>query len=231
MKNTLLIIATTGMLILTFVLGGYFNAVSQKERIKIKQIYVYPMDKSFILPQEVAKLIPVKDSVYKNIDIVKLERQLEQNDYISDAEVYKDLNGHLVAEVVQYHPIARVIEKTSYYIDNQGNKKPLSDHYTENVILVFGSLNTNNQAAVIDLIRQIDDDKNLKAIVSEIHVNGQKVWLKTDKLSADIKIDIHQDIEQQLEKLKAIYTYLVKTHHQNKYQNIDLRFENQAVCK
>ncbi len=231
MKQTFIIIATLFLFILTLVLGRYFNAVSQQERIQQTQVYVFPMDKTFILPQEVSKLMPINDSVYKQIDIAAIEKQLEQNAYIDNAEVYKDLNGRLTAEISQYKPIARVIGNKSYYIDYQGNKKPLSDHYTENVILIFGDINSNIKKQLINLIHQIESDPNLKQIISEVHINDKQVVIKTDQLSADISIDILQNIDKQLDKLKAIYSYLVKTNKTNQYQKIDLRFKNQAVCK
>jgi cell division protein FtsQ len=231
MKKGILIILTLGLFLLTIVLGNYFNAKIQNDKIANVQVRIYPMEKTFILAKEVKKMIPVKDSIYKNVDIKKLEQQLEKNDYISNAEVFKDLNGHLKARIEQYHPIARVLSDKSYYIDDDGQPKALSKHYTENVILIFGKLNQKNKKPVIDLVKAINADKDLKAIVSEIHVGTSGVTLKTDLLNANINIDIRNNVKGQLYKLKAIYAYLVKNHQLNKYKNLDLRFANQVVCK
>ena len=232
MKNTILIIATISIILLTIVLGSYFDALAGKEKIQATQVHIYPMAKTFIMPKEVAKLIKIKDSASKKIDVISLEKSLEQNDYIRNAEVYKDLNGHLVAEVDQFRPIARIFDHTSsYYLDENGVRKPLSDHYTEKVVLVYGSINSGQKNKIINLIKKINQDKFLNDIISEIHIKDNGIWLKTGQLSADIKIDLKENLAEQLYKLKAIYTYLVKRQLKNKYRQIDLRFENQAVCK
>ena len=231
MKNTILTIATISMLLITIVLGRIFDALAGKEKVHVARVHIYPLAKTFIMPEDVKKLIKIKDSAYKNIDVVQLEKTLEHNDYIQNAEVYKDLNGRLIAEVDQYKPIARVMGNTSYYLDEKEDKKPLSNHYTEKAVLVFGNINAAQKANLIKLIKQIHEDKFLNEIVSEIHLDYPAVWLKTDQLSANIKIDLKENIAQQLYKLKAIYSYLVKQNQKNTYRQIDLRFQNQAVCK
>jgi len=232
MKNTILIIATLSICLITIVLGSYFDALAGKEKMQTTQVHIYPMVKTFIMPDEVTKLIKIKDSTSKNIDVIDLEKSLEQNDYIRNAEVYKDLNGHLVAEVDQFHPIARIFSPTSsYYLDENGVRKPLSEHYTEKVVLVYGAINSGQKNKIINLIKKIDQDKFLNDIVSEIHIKDNGIWLRTSQLSADIKIDLKENLSDQFYKLKAIYTYLVKRQLKNKYRQIDLRFENQAVCK
>ncbi len=224
-------ILTLSLLIITIVLGSYFDDLYKNEKLKETQVHIYPMSKTFIMPDEVIKLMNVKDSILKRIDIDSLEWILEQNGYIDNAEVYRDLNGRLVAEVEQYKPVARFIGQTSYYLDKNGNKKPLSKYYTEKVVLVYGDMYSGHKEKLKDLIKQIYNDKHLNEIVSEIHLNGKKIRLITDKLSAGINIDLNENIPAQLYKLKAIYSYLVKQNLTEKYRQIDLQFENQAVCK
>lgn len=231
-KSSIPYIITITMVIVTIVLGSYFDKLYQNEKVTATQVHIYPMEKTFIMPDEVNKLIKVKNNISKNINVDSLENVLEQNGYVRNAEVYKDLNGHLVAEVEQYKPIARVIGNSSYYLDESGNKKPLSKHYTEKVTLIYGNIKSNMKAKLIDLIKIIHDDRFLNDIVSEIHLNSQNnIWLKTDLITADFNIDLNNNVKAQLYKLKAIYSYLIKEKLINKYRHIDLQFENQAVCK
>ncbi len=219
------------MVLMTIVLGSYFNRLNDNEKITAVQVHIYPMEKTFIMPEEIAKLIKAENNISKNINVNSLEQMLEQNGYISNAEVYKDLNGHLVAEVEQYKPIARIFGDKSYYLDKEGHKKPLSKHYTEKAILIYGNVNANQKDKLVNLIKEIHKDKFQNDIISEIHINNQNIWLKTDELTAEININLNEKIKEQLYKLKAIYTYLVKEKLTNKYRYIDLQFENQAVCK
>jgi len=231
MKNTVLFIAIISILLITLGLGRYFDAISQNEKLQTAQLYVYPLEKNFIEPEEVLKLMPIKDSLYKNVDIAELEQQLEKNDYISNAEVYKDLNGHLIAEVAQYHPIARVMGKTSYYIDINGDKKPLSKHFTERVVLVYGNITDKNKDQIIHLLKHIYQEEQLRKMIAEIHLKNDKLHLRINEIPALVVMNNNGNTEQQLKKLKAIYAYLIKNNQQNKYQQIDLRYKNQVVCR
>jgi len=231
MKKTITGIATISILASTFLLGHYFDVLAGKESLSSMNLEIYPQEKNFIEADEIRKLIKIQDSSLNEIDVKSLENKLEENAYISNAEVYKDLNGNVVAEIEQYHPMARVLGQTSYYIDVSGAKKPLSNHYTEHVVLVFGELTGDNQKEVIRLIQMINDDRILKDMISEIHLKNKHVELKIKGLNADIIIDLKGNLEKELYKLKAIYAYLKKEKLENKYQQIDLRYEKQAVCK
>ena len=231
MKKTIIGIATVLILISTLVLGRYFDALYQKEALAGVKLHIYPADKNFIETADIQKLIKIQDSSLKAIDVRTIERELEKNDYVSNAEVYKDLNGKMVAEIEQYHPVARVLGTTSYYIDASGEKKPLSNHYTENVVLVFGELNRKNRPQIVKLIKMINNDEALKKTVAEIHLKNKYIILKTNALKANIIIDTQGNLEKELHKLKAIYAYMTKNKLENKYQQIDLRYEKQAVCK
>jgi len=231
LKNISLIVASFAMLLLTLILGKYFDYRWQNTSIQSSRLQILPLDKSFIEPDELQAFFSIKDSTQAKVDVGQIEARLQKNDYISSAEVYKDLNGNLVVSVEQYHPIARVIGTKSYYIDEQGKDRPLSKHYTENVVLVFGGLNAQNREKTLELLQAVYRDKTLKNLVSEVHINNSGFLLRVLDLKASIRMTSEKDLKTQLEKLKAIYAYLKSNHKTNAYTNIDLRFKNQAVCK
>jgi len=231
MKQKLWYIAVIVLLLITIVLGNIFDDLAQNEKIQHMQISVYPADKTFIMRNEIAKLIPVKNKKRQEINIIELEQKLEQNAYIDNAEVYQDLNGTLTAQIEQYHPIARVLGEKSYYIDANGNSKPLSKHYTENTVLIYGKITPKNKKNILKLVKALHDDQIVKNMISEIHLSTNYVYLITDRLKPKIIIDIQDKTPEQLTKLKAIYAYLVKQKMEDKYTQIDLRYKKQAICK
>ncbi len=233
MKNTIAVISVVSIVLISLMLGSYFDRLYQQEKIVETTIRVFPMDKNFIEPNEVAQLIALKDSMQQQINIAQIEAVLEQNDFIDNAEVYRDLNGHLIAEVEQYKPIARVWGKNSFYLDKNGHKKPLSKHYTERLMLVFGDLLPEKQPQTVALIQNIYNDSVLNKIVSEIHLRSrQTAVLKLIDVSGDFIIEINPDkTQEQLFKLKTMYAYVHQKHWNNKYKTYDFRFNNQVVCK
>ena len=230
MKKLIIILSTLILLVLSIVLGNYFDARLQAESLRSARLEILPVEKNFVEEDDLKKDFAVKDSLLAHIDVAQMEKSLKQNAYLDKAEVYKDLNGHLVAIVEQYHPIARVLGATSYYIDKNGEKKPLSNHYTENVVLVFGSINKENKKATIDLIQAVHKDEVLHNIVSEIHIKSNGYKLRVKDVSSGIVMS-DEDMTSQLLKLKEIYAYITAHKMQHKYQKIDLRYKNQVVCK
>jgi cell division protein FtsQ len=203
----------------------------QQEKLQQANLYIFPSEKTFISPDEVKKMIIIKDSINRNVSIDSLEKILENNAYISNAEVYKDLNGKLITEIEQYKPIARILGSKSYYIDIDGMEKPLSNHYTERVVLVFGDLPAADKPAIIALLKKIYQDKELNEMISEIHLKNKYIYLKINGLKSNVVVEMNDKIDRQLYKLKIINTYLLSHNLENKYREIDVRFENQVVCK
>jgi len=224
----MLILSTLLLLILTLVLGEVFSARLRQEGLQSKKVIIYPENKDFIRVDEVKKMLQIRDSA--TIDMSAFEASLEKNNYISKAEVYRDLNGNLVAEVTQYKPIARVFGATSYYIDEQGKKRPLSHHYTENVVLIYGDVNQKQRKKLVAWIKQIYKDKLLNNIVSEIHLKSYGYSFKIKNFSGNFILN-NTNPEEQLYKLKNMYAYLDGHKLQNKYYQIDLRYNKQVVCK
>lgn len=220
-------------LTLTVLLGNYFDQLFQQEKITQTQISIYPVDKNFIEQDEIASLIDLNDSIQIKNEIKKLEEKLEKNDFIDNAEVFQDLNGNLKIRVEQFKPLARIMGNSSYYIDEQGHKKPLSDHYTERVPLVRAVSPLIDHTLIVPLIKKINKDKFLKETVSEIYIKlNQEVIVKLDKISADFLLELNPKIiDEELFKLKVIYNYILQKKLENKYKFYFLQYDNQVVCK
>ena len=232
MKKILANIIFIFLLILTLGLGKWFSQKFENEKIHDTKVLVYPLDKNFIQVNEIKKMINYKDSILGHIDISQLENQLKKNRFVARAEVYKDLNNNVYAYVEQFTPIARVMGDKSYYIDSQANKRPLSDHYTENVILVFGNPNEKKIQDIYHLIEKINADVFLKEKITEIHLNNQGDYLlKAMDFNPEVYFGDIKNIQKKLNKLKTILLFLKKNHLSNKYVKIDLSFDNQIVCK
>ncbi len=227
MKNTFIIISTVLLFIGTLFLGSFFSFRLKKEKLNKQIVRVFPMDKHFIETDEVQKIMQVQDSLNEKNDVSYFEKKLMQNKYIAHADVYKDLNGKLIAEVTQFYPVARVMGDKSYYIDLEGDNRPLSKHYTENVVLIYGDVNKENEQNILDLVKKINDDELLSKAVSEVHINRDAYRL----VLKDVSSVFTMNSLDQLFKLKVMYAYLKKNALNNKYQKVDLRYSKQAVCK
>ena len=76
----------------------------------------------------------------KNINIQKLETGLQANPFIRFAKVYVDMDGTVNVQIRQREPLLRIINTANvdFYVDQEGNKIPVSDNFTANVLIANG---------------------------------------------------------------------------------------------
>ena len=76
----------------------------------------------------------------KNISIQKLEAGLQANPFIRFAKVYADMDGTVNVQISQREPVLRIINTANldFYVDKEGNKIPVSDNFTANVLIANG---------------------------------------------------------------------------------------------
>src|SRR5699024_10235411 len=62
----------------------------------------------------------------ETINLNRVERKLNKNKLIANAEVFKTIDGRIGARITQREPIARVLGQPSFYVDKNGGLMPLS---------------------------------------------------------------------------------------------------------
>ncbi|MFT7334405.1 MAG: cell division protein FtsQ [Porticoccaceae bacterium] len=166
------------------------------------------------------------------LDLNKLERTLNANDLIEKSEVFVSIDGVLKAMVQQKTPIARFFSgNSSFYVDYEGGRMPLSDNFTARVPLVSGLINKKNNEELAQLFRIIYDDDFLRKNIIAIQImpNGD---LKMLNRNFDYQINFGSVInaERKFKDYKAFFQKAVLDSSLYKYKKIDLRFTKQVVC-
>ena len=193
-------------------------------------------DNLFITHETVNKLLIVNiedlTKVPKEIlDLNGLEIVLNSNPMIKTAQVYLTVNGEVRADVEQCKPIARVSTNASYYIDDEGKFMPLSTNFSTRVPLVTGYIEKNNLNNVFKIADKIYNDQFLRKHIVEIHQNQDKtITLKTRVLDFEIVLGNLKMLDKKINNLKAFYQKAKKDKSLNKYNIVNLQFENQVVC-
>ena len=179
-----------------------------------------------------------------NLELRKIEKQIEAHRFINDAEVYLNLDGQLTIDVTQNRPLARILnpEGDDHYISTTGDILPVSSHYTARVPLLsfargtgFSNENINNTpegAALFSLLRITDSDEFWKAQIASISVNkSYELTLYPQVTKQLIRFGRAVDNEQKLRKLKVFYKEILPSKGWNTYTEVNLNFKNQIVCK
>ncbi len=77
-----------------------------------------------------------------DINTFMLEKIIDANPHVLKAEVYSTIDGWVHIDVQQRTPIVRIINSKgeNFYIDNQGKFMPLSEKYSEPVMVASGQI-------------------------------------------------------------------------------------------
>lgn len=191
----------------------------------------------FITPEKVNKLLiqnfnTVASITKEKLDLNSVEKRLESNPMIDDAEVFATVDGRLKAVVRQRVPVARVYEGgESYYIDYKGAKMPLSENSTARVLLLNGALNVVDKSKLYSLVKYIYDDAFLRKniIGIEVTANGSLKMMNRN-YSYVILFGRMVNVEKKFNNYKAFFQNAVKDTLIENYKTINLKFTQQVVC-
>ena len=225
------------MFVLVIFLFSFTSKRNENRKLKKSVILFVGNTEPFVKQETVNKLLIENNegvsSIQKvNLDLNKLEKNLNAQEMIEKPDVYVSIDGVLKAVVRQKTPIARIFDNEgSFYIDYEGNRMPLSTNFTARVPLVSGGINKNNNEDLAQLLRIIHDDPFLKKniIGIEIMPNGS---LKMHNRNFDFQIDFGKliNMEHKFKNYKAFFQKAVLDSSLYKYKKIDLRFTEQVVC-
>jgi cell division protein FtsQ len=141
------------------------------------------------------------------IDIEEIERVLEEDIFIKNAEIYIDALNKVHITIEQRVPIVRImdLEDPSYYLDEDGTRVRTSTKFTARVLVVTGNIGRYN-------------------------ANYQNI--EKNRLRKKIKFgDPEELIEDKFYRLKVFMEEGLPVQGWEKYKTIDLSFEGQVVGK
>lgn len=189
----------------------------------------------FISKTKVDKLLIQNNDYIKcvskdNLDLKALENKLSSHDMIENSEVYISINGILKIDIKQRNPYARVISDSSFYIDNNGTKMPLSDNYSARVLLVHGLNDESKIDYVFKLIKTIRDDEFLNLNVTDILINKSDISLRVRNCNFEVLVGDLNNLETKIKNFKAFYQKAYRDKILNNYKKVNLQFNNQIVC-
>jgi cell division protein FtsQ len=190
-----------------------------------------------------------------SINISKIERLLETNPWVANAEVYMSIDGKLQIDIQQREPIVRIINAKgdSFYIDTEGKLMLWSEKFTPRVLVASGEIPDNyitwhkKSVAKIeqsDSLKQrtlIDDIYNLSKYVAADSLWNAQVEQLYYNTNGDMelvpKVGNHHiifgdvtDMDEKFKNLKLFYIHGLNHVGWNQYDTINLKFKNQVVC-
>jgi len=227
---------------LPILLGGIgflygFSNQRNSQQIITKSVVKFQSNEPYFLTEEIVnKLLiqnnaTVKKQAKSVIDLYKLEEQVLESSYVEKVSLFITVDGNLNTVIKQREPIARILNgNSSYYIDSQAVKVPISENYSARVPVISGISNEKEVSSLIVLLNRIVDDNFLSKEIIGIELRAQNEYMFTVR-SGNYKINFGDlnEIDSKIKKLKAFYSKVFLDSTIHKYKTINIKYHNQVV--
>ncbi|MBK9732365.1 MAG: hypothetical protein IPO83_14000 [Chitinophagaceae bacterium] len=244
---TFWVLCVSGMMVL---LGA---AIEKQQHLSFQSIKVN-IDESngvlFLSKEDVTKML-MDDQVnidhskpISEVNYGKLERVIENNPYVENAELFVDALGAIQINIQQRTPILRVINNqgVGYYLDEHASKMPLSSKFTARVPVATGNIlagaeNSNKNDSVTQqklyaLAAFISRDTFLTSLIEQVVVNSKKEFELIPALgNHTILLGDTNDLQEKFSKLKIFYKDGLNHVGWNGYSEVNLKYKNEVYCK
>ena len=182
----------------------------------------------------------IKGLAVSSFNLSELEKSLEKNTWINDAELYFDNQDVLHVTVKEKEPVARVFTSagSSFYIDSVGSKMPLSDKLSARVPVFTGFpdkkvLNAKD-SVLLNEVRTtanfIVNDPFWMSQVAQLNIAEDGTFEMTPVVgNHTVKLGNGEGIDKKFHRLMVFYKQVLSKTGFDKYKTIDVQYKGQVV--
>lgn len=245
---SLWVLLITGVsLLLGFSLAERKEAKCWDIAIEVEQLSgLYFIDEDAVKQRLLSLGDPIIGTLLDSVDLSKMHESLMLMPSVKSAEVYTSNDGRLNVEVTQRTPLFRILNDngSSFYVDIDGRRMPLSTSYTARVPILTGVVNIPfnvlesdaQREGLLDesikLFRFIESDPLWRAQTEHVVVTTKGEFELVPRVGAHrILIGNSEHLQEKFGRLKTFYDAMVLEDNMNKYKRINLKFRNQVVCE
>jgi cell division protein FtsQ len=220
---------------------------TEKDVCKELDIDIVHTDLSFVTEDDIIDIVEKAGvrpdaSFINGIHLTEVEKALQENKWIKSANAYIGSNQIVYITVDQKRPVVRIVESDNsdyaYYLDEQANPIELSDKYSPNLPVVTApSLSyTKEDIAlkndIVQLSLFIQKDTFWNAAISQINVRTDGMIELIPSLGHQtIILGSIEGLDNKMNRLLTFYQQGMQTVNWDLYDEIDLRFAGQVVCR
>lgn len=187
-------------------------------------------------------LAAIKGSPLHDLDLKAMEKRLEKDPWVKNAEIYIDGKHVLQVKVQEKYPVARLftLDGESFYTDSNMQRIPLSQSYTPRLPVFTslplkkgkrGSRDSLLMSDILEIVRFLQTDSLWMAQVDQCEYDPVKGFILIPKIGEHrILIGNGKDIREKFRKLSLFYVQVMSVSGWNSYTEVDLRFKGQIVA-
>lgn len=184
----------------------------------------------------------IKGSRLADIDLTAMEKALEENAWIKNAELYIDNNDVLKVTVYEREPVARIFATngTSFYLDSALTLLPLSTGYSARVPVFTDYIVSAKKRSKADsmLLRNISDvssyiiaDHFWMAQIDQVDISPDGSFEMIPKIgNQEIYFGNAENYNTKFENLLLFYKQVLSKVGFDKYKALNVSFNGQVVA-
>jgi cell division protein FtsQ len=203
--------------------------------IDVKVTVLDSISNRFVSAEEIKKAIILSypklyGSAINELDFEEMETVVEKHPAIESCQIYGNAKGIINIDVKQYKPLLRVFSgSASFYLDENGNKVPMSDRFNVRTVIVNGTIPIVTDD-LLNIVKYIKNDPFWDAQVEQIYIRRDNEYVLVPRVGDHlILLGKPTEFEPKMRNLKAFYKQL-DPKEWNEYRTINLKFKNQIVC-
>ena len=213
--------------------------------VRVKGIAdVYFVNEADILKAVQIEFPLVKPGIsMKEVNLNQIEKKVETHPFVRKAEVFADLNGHVMIEIAQHIPMARIVRPSAAdgYISTEGKILPTSPQYTTRVMTLGGAyaekllqLDDINEShsELLELIRFIYGDEFWRAQIAGMDIPKKSEIRMYQQVGKQvIEFGDAKDIQEKFKKINLFYEEILPKKGWNTYSRVNVKYKGQIVCE
>ena len=173
----------------------------------------------------------VKNRAKEQLVLNTIEEVILSNDMVKNAQVYLTVNGELISKIVQRKPIGRVEGVSKFYLDDLGQRMPLSKNHSARVPIITGKITGKTLEDAYVILDYINNDDFLRKNVIGIHIEEEGSYqLKFRMENFVVNLGGVDNLNEKFKNFMAFYAKAAKDKSLEKYAIVSLEFNNQVVC-
>jgi len=257
-KKLIFVIALLAYMVGLFVLS---REALQKSRVKkINVVVEDSLFNNYITADDVFQVlndsgIVMLGKLCDSVNTYKIEKIISHLNMVKNVEVYVTFGGEVNIKIWQRNPIVRIInyDNENYYLDEEGYLLPYVEKKPGRVLVVTGKIDLPikifgekfnvkyseilfNRDTLLENIYNISEyiynNSFWRNNIEQIYIQNEKEFHLIPKVgNFIIKFGDTKEYKKKFRNLLVFYRDVLPKVGWNSYKVIDLRYENQIVCK
>ena len=217
-------------------LYGFADQRNQKRMVDNVSVKFVGDNNLYLTEDAVNKLLiqnygPLENTPKEQLVLNTIEEVILSNDMVKNAQVYLTVNGELVSKIVQRKPIGRIEGVSKFYLDDTGERMPLSKHHSARVPIITGKITGKTLEDAYVILDYINKDDFLRKNVIGIHIEDEgKYQLKFRMENFVVNLGGVDNLNKKFSNFMAFYAKATKDNSLEEYTTVSLEFNNQVVC-